>query len=223
MAAGGKAFGKSGERNGEYGSAREQILECAERMFAELGYDGVSMRQISLASQTPVALISYHFGGKPGLYRAVFERSLPVTLAQRQANLDLAQSEADPDKRLELIIKGLVLPAAQIRGDSSTAASARLFAREVSDPASHERGIIRDLFDPMARQMVAALHEALPERSAQEINWAFQFMLGALVFVMADVGRIARISDGLCDPDDPQQLVRHFVAAFKAALQHARP
>lgn len=218
-----KALRKVGERSSDYGSAREQILDHAERMFADLGYDGVSMRKISLASETPVALISYHFGGKSGLYRAVFERSLPESLAVRQANLDLAQFERDAEKRLELIIAGLVLPAAQMRGNARAAASARLFAREVSDPAADERGIIRELFDPMVRQMISALHDALPDRTAQEINWAFQFMLGALVFVMADIGRIARVSDGLCDPDDPQQFVGHFVATFKAALQHASP
>ena len=41
-----------------------------------------------------------------------------------------------------------------------------------------------------------ALASALPDRSEQDVNSAYQFMLGAIVFVMADTARIARLSNG---------------------------
>ena len=47
-----------------------------------------------------------------------------------------------------------------------------------------------------------ALASALPDRSEQDINWAYEFMLGAMVYVMADAGRIERLSNGLCRPED---------------------
>ena len=49
---------------------QERILAAAEELFAEAGYEGTSIRQIALKAGVPVALISYHFGGKLGVRRA---------------------------------------------------------------------------------------------------------------------------------------------------------
>ncbi|MEZ4856250.1 MAG: TetR/AcrR family transcriptional regulator [Gelidibacter sp.] len=44
-----------------------QILETAEKLFAENGFDGTSVRQISKAAHINVAMISYYFGSKEKL------------------------------------------------------------------------------------------------------------------------------------------------------------
>ena len=66
----------------------------------------------------------------------------------------------------------------------------RLLAREVSDPRSIERGIIKDLLDPIAAAVTDLLQKTLPNRSAAEIHWAYQMMVGTMTFIMADAGRI---------------------------------
>ena len=65
-------------------------------MFGAYGFDGASMRQVAEAADVPVALVSYHFGSKEGLYRAVFERRVPTVVEQRLAGLAIAMSEAGP-------------------------------------------------------------------------------------------------------------------------------
>ena len=54
-------------------SSKEKLLQTAVRLFAEYGYDGVSIRRIAEESGVNSALISYHFKGKEGLYQAVIE------------------------------------------------------------------------------------------------------------------------------------------------------
>lgn len=49
---------------------RSLILQSALSLFALYGYDGVSIRQIAEKSNCNMGSISYHFGGKEGLYRA---------------------------------------------------------------------------------------------------------------------------------------------------------
>lgn len=52
--------------------ARNRLLDAALQLFAEQGFAKTSIREIALAAQANVAAISYYFGDKAGLYRAVF-------------------------------------------------------------------------------------------------------------------------------------------------------
>jgi AcrR family transcriptional regulator len=55
---------------------RQKIVKAAARVFAEHGYDGSSIRSIVAKADVNQAAISYHFGGKEGLYRAVLRTAL---------------------------------------------------------------------------------------------------------------------------------------------------
>ena len=99
----------------------------------------------------------------------------------------------------------------------------RVLAHETMDPSSEQRGFIRDMFDPVARAVVEALASALPGRTEEDIWWAYEFMLGAMVYVMGDAGRIERLSGGLCRPDDEEGAVRHMVAFLTAGVRYGAP
>jgi AcrR family transcriptional regulator len=52
--------------------ARSRLLDAALALFAEKGFAKTSTREIAQAAQVNIASISYYFGDKAGLYRAVF-------------------------------------------------------------------------------------------------------------------------------------------------------
>ncbi|MFN8268482.1 MAG: TetR family transcriptional regulator [Chitinophagales bacterium] len=58
---------------------REYILDVAERLFAEHGFEAVSVREISKAADINIAMVSYYFGSKEKLYEAVIQRKLIVS------------------------------------------------------------------------------------------------------------------------------------------------
>lgn len=68
------------------------ILSAATHLFAKYGFDKVSIRQISETAGTNSAMISYYFGGKQGLYRAVVDLQADML---RQF-LTRAEQESDP-------------------------------------------------------------------------------------------------------------------------------
>ena len=51
--------------------ARERLLSAGTELFAAKGFAGVSIRELATAAGVNSALISYHYGGKEGLYEAV--------------------------------------------------------------------------------------------------------------------------------------------------------
>jgi AcrR family transcriptional regulator len=204
------------------GATRARILQAAEAEFASHGFDGVSVRQIALRADVPVALINYHFGSKDGLYHAVFAARSPMIIDERIAGLRLAYMETDPDRMLELVIKTVLVPNLHMRSAEKNSNYARILAREVADPKATERGIIQKFFDPVAHRVIEALKKALPDRRIEELHWGYQMILGAMVFIMADTGRISRLSDGRCDPEDEIETARHLVTMLHAALKYGR-
>jgi AcrR family transcriptional regulator len=206
----------------QQGMTQRRILAAAEALFAEAGYEATSVRQIALKAGVPVALVSYHFGGKLGLYRRVFEAHAPTLVAERRAGLALAALERDPERRLEAIVKAVLVPMLGLRSAEGRQSLGRLLAHEVSDPRSRERGIIGDLLDPIAAAVIDLLTVTLPGRGTAEIHWAYQMMVGTMTFIMADAGRIRAISGGACDPEDVEVTIRHIVPLILDGFRSAR-
>jgi AcrR family transcriptional regulator len=58
---------------------REEILDVAEKLFSEQGFEAVSVREISKAAEINIAMISYYFSSKEKLYEEVINRKLITT------------------------------------------------------------------------------------------------------------------------------------------------
>ena len=203
-------------------SARSRILTAAEELFAELGFDAASLRQIAIKARVPVALVSYHFKDKLGLYRAVFEARSPSSLEQRKAGLALAQMESDPQRRLEMIIKALIVPMLKLRSAESSVHFGTLSAREANDPRAVERGIMQALVDPVAPAAIDLLQKTLPGGDRTDAGWAFQMIVGTMLFIMADTERLKRLTGGACDPEDVDATLRHIVPLLVDGVRNGR-
>jgi AcrR family transcriptional regulator len=77
---------------------RDKLIEAAAPLFAWKGFSGVSIRELSKAAGVNSALISYHFGGKEGLYAAVLESSLAYLLNTLER---IHHSGLEPEQRIE--------------------------------------------------------------------------------------------------------------------------
>jgi AcrR family transcriptional regulator len=109
---------------------RDRLLSAAERLFAERGFDEVTVRAICAAANANVAAVNYHFGGKLGLYREVLHVAIgairEATEAARQAGEGLA-----PDEQLRRYI-GLFLHRLLSPGQQTVH---KLINREMTDPS----------------------------------------------------------------------------------------
>jgi len=55
---------------------KDHILDVAERVFSEKGFDGASTRLISGEAGVNMAMLNYYFGSKEGLFLEIFERKI---------------------------------------------------------------------------------------------------------------------------------------------------
>jgi AcrR family transcriptional regulator len=67
---------------------KEHILDVAEKVFSDNGFDGASTRLISGEAGVNMAMLNYYFGSKEGLFLAIFERKISSfqTLLQNIGN-----------------------------------------------------------------------------------------------------------------------------------------
>ena len=90
---------------------RERLLDTAERLFGELGYDGVGMRALAGEAKVNLGAATYHFGSKEALYIETFMRRFRPTNAERLRLLREAEAEAHGKPlRVEKIVDCMVRP-----------------------------------------------------------------------------------------------------------------
>lgn len=88
------------------GNSRQLILDVSVQLFAEYGYEGVAMRQISTAAGVTLPAIYHHFKNKQSLFNAV-ETELYATHAE--SLLTVLKSDAPAEKRLYDFIDRLMI------------------------------------------------------------------------------------------------------------------
>lgn len=201
---------------------RDRILDAAERLFAERGgADGASMRDLAAAAGVRLSQLSYHFGAKEALYRAVFaRRAHALALARAQS---LAEALARPTLDIHDVVDAFIGPSVRQRFSEGVqgAAFALMTAREAVDPREAARGVLAEHFDPTARQFLAALARLYPQAPAEILVDAYLFMVGALVMTMASGDRAARLDPGrhgMPEARNADLLLRHLTTFCAAGL-----
>jgi hypothetical protein len=109
---------------------------------------------------------------------------------------DLAESNA-----LRGIVEAFADPVLNLHQSPTDVWFARLVLREASDPSSQQRGIIREFFDPMAEEFIAAIAAARPGREPDFYRWAYLFAVGVLTSSSDDgrandLGQTSEIIEG---------------------------
>jgi AcrR family transcriptional regulator len=198
---------------------REQLVAAAERLFAERGFAGVSVRTIAAEAGVNWSLVGYYFRGKDGLLAEVYRRHCHTLNAER---LRLLTEARRAGLTLEAVIEAFVRPAlAEIQGGDGRNQYSRLRAMLAAEAAPLFAQLVADNFDQSSRTFVAALRETLPELPADEVLWRFHFMLGTIYYSASSPQRIKAFSRGRCDPGDVGAIVRHLVPFLAAAFRSA--
>ena len=87
-----------------------QLLDTAEMLFSQKGFDGTSVRDIAEAAGINTAMISYYFGSKEKLMEEIFERK-SLNIKEKVANL-LKDDSLDPLEKMyslvDMFIEGIL-------------------------------------------------------------------------------------------------------------------
>ncbi|MGN7456614.1 TetR/AcrR family transcriptional regulator [Paenibacillus pasadenensis] len=82
---------------------RVRMLRAAKKLFAKHGFEKTTIRQICEEACANVALVSYHFGGKDGVFAAIFNEYFP------DRDIKSLKPGPDPEADLKVIIREMTL------------------------------------------------------------------------------------------------------------------
>ncbi len=196
-------------------STAEKILDAAEALFADSGYDGVSLRAITKKAGVELALANYHFGPKEALFCAVVERRAAEINRDRMVLLEKRRGSQEVESIIDAFTRPF-LERSQLGGGWKS--YARLVA-QISNSPRWTTVVMSTQFDPVAQNFVSCIKEALPNSDEKNIYWGFHFLLGAITLTFAETGRIDRLSKGLCLSTELEEIQAAMVPFFTAGFK----
>ena len=199
-------------------STKDRILGAAEELFAQHGFGGTSLRQVTSRADVNIAAVNYHFGSKENLVNEVFRRRMDEMSAQRLACLKSAR-EQHPGQ-LQPILAAFVEPALALAQDrQGGVAFIRVIARAYAEKNDSLRKFLSEQYGHVLRDFAKAIAPCVPELSKEQLYWRLDFLAGALTYAMADFGLIKRptgTSEASHRQRAAQELIRFAAAGFES-------
>ena len=198
-------------------STKDRILGAAEELFAQHGFAGTSLRQVTTRADVNIAAVNYHFGSKENLVNEVFRRRMDEMSARRLAQLKAALQQHPGE--LEPVLAAFVEPALAMAQDRhGGGAFIRVIARAYAEKNDSLRKFLSDQYGHVLRDFAKAIAGCVPALGKEQLYWRLDFLSGALTYAMADFGLIKRPA-GLPEAAHRERAARELIRFASAGLK----
>jgi len=178
------------------------------------------MRDVAQESDARLALVAYHFGTKDMLFDKVVERRALYMAEQRLLLLDEARSRAGTGPiPLADLVAGYVHPFVErsSNGGHGWKHYALLVARASNAPDYAK--VIGVHYNAVARKFLAEFRRSLPEVDEERLHHAFSFMVGTMLSLVAEPGRVESLSSGRYQTSDLERVFASMLPFLVAGFQ----
>jgi AcrR family transcriptional regulator len=202
--------------------SKQRLLDAAEQLFADRGFEVVSVRDITQLAKANVAAINYHFGTREGLIALVVTRYLTPVNDERLARLEILERKS-PGKALhvEEIIDAFVRPLLGIIRKSEL--SERLFCKLVGRIFAMQGDGLPAAIEAQAHHLSErfsrALGKALPAVAPEELLWRMHFVVGAMIQMLMHQEVLHRVTQGASGTPTMEATLGRFIRFAAAGLR----
>ena len=163
---------------------RKRLLEAAEELFAQKGFDGTAVRDITTKAKRGPASINYFFGDKRELYEELFRLRLREMNESRVNTIEIVMSDKDKPTLEKLLYAYSVDFIKPFLDPQQSQRFMQLFFRELA-----EQRLPKNMFlDELAAPSIAAMEEAIavicPNINEHDTLMCVLSLTGQLVHIM---------------------------------------
>lgn len=167
---------------GNAGPVRERLLDTAERLFSEHGFEGTSVRDLASAAGCNIASVNYYFGGKEKLYEEVFRRHLIPMTDIRIASIDKVMTQSNGKPELEVLLRAFANAFIEPLADEAKASRfMKLMIREMIDNHLPSDLFVKDVVIPTMGAMQTGVVKACPGLDEARVPLIVHSVIGQLV------------------------------------------
>jgi len=197
---------------------KTRILDAAEQLFMEHGFEATSLRSLTSAAGVNLAAVNYHFGTKEELFQSVLTRRLDPMNQERIDLLERLEREGKAAS-VEKILSAMLIPALRLARDEKRGGKnfLRLVGRAYADPAPFIRHFLSQQYVEMINRYKEAFLKALPHLSRQELTWRLHFVMGALSYTLAGTDALKLFAQVAASDKDNDELLLQRLAPFLVA------
>ncbi len=166
---------------------RQRIVESAEVLFAQHGYAGTSLREITEDAQVNIAAVNYHFGSKEALLGSVLDRIVKPITEERLSRLDALESAGMPTVRqiLTAFLEPDLIAISELRGRHPDLP--RFVSRMYSENSDVMSEIMGRQFAETQHRFHAAFGKVLPGLTDDELGWRLHCIVAIILYLFAGV------------------------------------
>lgn len=199
---------------------RKRLLEAAEALFIDSGYEAMSLRQVTAKARANLAAVNYHFGSKEALMQELLAQRLDQLNLERLQLLSACEAKWPNGLDAAAVLGVLFIPAFRIshEGDGGTSFM-RLLGRVYSDHSPFISNYLQEHYKPIFGRFFDAFSRALPTLPRSELGLRLHFSLNALSGILAceDIQQlIANLSMG--DAINDAELLARLISLISPIL-----
>jgi len=164
---------------------QDRLLDVAERLFCEKGFDGTSVRDITSQAKCNVAAVNYYFGGKENLYNKVFHRRMRTLCEVRIASINRIMSQGEGEVTLERLLRAFAMAFVKpLIDESSGRRFLRLMISEMSDLHLPQSMFLEEVIIPVLTALQQALAKVCPDLGRAKAMLVIHSVIGQLLHVV---------------------------------------
>ncbi|WGW01514.1 TetR/AcrR family transcriptional regulator [Vibrio sp. YMD68] len=174
---------------------KNKILDVAEVLFSEQGFNDTSLRTITSKAGVNLASVNYHFGDKKTLVRAVIDRYLEAFMPALEQSLESLNERSDFE--VADVFESLRQPLRALNSvrPDGTSRFMLLIGRGYTDVQGHLRWFITTRYQGVLSLFTQSVLKANPNLTQETLFWRLHFTLGTCVFTMASSQALAEIAE----------------------------
>ncbi len=175
----------SGQKEGNSASVKpvqDRLLDTAEQLFCEHGFEGTSVRDIAATAGCNIAAVNYYFGGKDKLYTEVWRRQLVQMRDARLQAIEQVMSESGDKLSLEALLRSFANAfIGPMVDERKSHRFIRLMAREMLDQHLPANMLVEEVIKPTMAAMRKALLRICPSLEESKIPLVVFSIVGQLI------------------------------------------